>query len=299
MDVGGRALVEKELNRLTSLEPVSPMSKNAERATINLYPPDDRERRKFQRELIDDYISDGADVSKDAFAALVTAGPPGAGKSQEIQGLQLAGYRVVDADRIKTSLLQKALADGIYERFLSWSLPGGGPVLLNELSSLVHSESLLLADEVIDRSLNDQVNVVIEGTFSWPDLVDKYLRLLIKHDYRHLTVVDVEVDFDTACRQASDRWWNQRVAALNHTGPADGGRFMPHAAIQAAYGNSGRASICNANATALFNDSRTRNFEKTELIVQDNVAETSRTHRYESHGGTPVTPVPKPLNESL
>lgn len=121
-----------------------------------------------------DEIEKGAEV-----AILVTAGPPGAGKSTHIQQLDLVdrGWRRIDADQIKLKLLTESLQSGRFATQLSTILADGHPIMLNELSSLVHNESVFLADSILLRCLEAGENVVLEGTLSWagraPYLLEK------------------------------------------------------------------------------------------------------------------------------
>ncbi len=62
---------------------------------------------------------------QDGRSAIVTAGPPAAGKSTalhaEIVGLDT--YRILDADIVKEYLIEQALDDGIYDDLLLESSP--------------------------------------------------------------------------------------------------------------------------------------------------------------------------------
>lgn len=78
----------------------------------------------------------------------MTAGPPGAGKSAMVKTLDLGGpgWRVIDASKIKLRLLEEAVHDGVFGRILASGLADGHNIMPNEISSLVHNESVLLAD---------------------------------------------------------------------------------------------------------------------------------------------------------
>lgn len=161
--------VHEELSWLTSEG--GSAHRNSLRATQQPNQPLDisGERLRFQRELLDELLSEGEDlIQKEGFAAVVvTAGPPGAGKSTHIDEMHVAdGWREIDADEIKIRLLKAALKDGRFDDFLSTDLADGHPIMMNELSSLVHNESVSLADLVIKRCLERKENVVIQGTLS-------------------------------------------------------------------------------------------------------------------------------------
>lgn len=266
--------IKKTEQRLIVLsERGGPLSRDSRYATNNFYGENHRSRLAFRRELIDFFLNDGADVGKDGLAAIVTAGPPGAGKSTAISGLSedLSAYRRLDADQIKECLIEKAVEEGIFDKFLGMGLPDGGSILPNELSSLVHKESADLHNILIQESLYAQVNVIIEGTFSWDGLVDRYIGWLATGDYHELKLIDVEVDFETATKQARQRWWDGRIAALSGSGSPLGGRFMAPSAIAEVYPKGVTShSRCNTNAVNMFNDQRTLDlFEKVELRVYD------------------------------
>lgn len=256
-----------------------------------------RERRTFHSEIIDYYVSDGTQVGRDGLAALITAGPPGAGKTTKLEGLDLAsGYRVIDADDIKERLLQKALDDGDYDTVLSSCLPDHRRILPNELSVLVHAESTDLATAIVRRSMEDGVNVVIAGTLSWPELRNRYLNWMLARDYRRLTIVDVEVDCKTAKQQASDRWWKGRQAAFNGHGSALGGRFTPPAAIDYMYEADRCASKCNENAVAMFNDTRATLLDELQLYVYDEIFGEREPDVYAARDGVLDGNAPESLN---
>ena len=292
-----REAVEAELNALTLSD--GELGKNSPRSTSALYGPTDFSRRRFQAEVIEQYLDLSPDVGHDGLAtAVITAGPPGAGKSTlvETRGYAGAGWRVIDADRIKEILLHRAKTDGIYDDLLARTLADGRPILLNELASLVHAESATIARYILDRSLEEQENVVIEGTLTWPGLGGEYLLKLAANDYRRLTIVDVEVPFATALENAGDRWWQGRIAALDGTGDPAGGRFTPRDAIAASF-PSGAVSVCNQNATRLFNDPRSRNFGQIRLIVEDRTSREEELYEFVANYGTVAGPWPHSLED--
>lgn len=273
MNFDALKLVEQELNALTA--PGSPLHRHSPWATYDLSLPLSADRLRFQTLLIDEFMADGqADIEKDGRAAvIVTAGPPGAGKSAHIRDLNLAGsgWRVIDSDEIKKKLLAAPWPDAHHEdeiqEFLSTKvLDDGHPIMKNELSSLVHNESVELADHLIRQCLEAQENVVIEGTLSWEGLLPRYLKLLNKNEYDAVTVLDVEVDQATALHQAFTRWAEGRMETIKGN-TQDGGRFTPAAAITALYDSTGRFTKCNHNAVDFFNAPGAAGFEDLKLIV--------------------------------
>lgn len=290
-----RKLVEEELNELTA--PGSLLGKNSARATTHIYPPSDLGRIRFHNNLVEDYIAGLPKSNGDGRAVVITAGPPGAGKSTEIERLGFAkeGWKVIDSDVIKTRLLQKAYEDRIFEDILKRPLADGHPIMLNELIALVHVESTKLADMVLERCLSDQEDVVIEGTLSWEGLPQRYLRKLAEYDYRELTVLDVEVDCETALDQASDRWWRQRCEAISGRGHFFGGRFTPRDAITTLYKAGEQISVCNTNSVNMFRSSQSSHLETFRLLIRDRTNGSVYTEEYISHYGEIEGGVPEPL----
>lgn len=258
-------------------------------------------REKFHAEIIEGYLSDSADVGKDGLAAIVTAGPPGAGKSTRLNEVEndLAGYRRLDADRIKDLLLEQAIKDGIFQKLLEMELPDGRPILPNELAVLVHRESSDLHNRLVERSMQQKVNIIVEGTLSWEELPNRYLGWLASQEYRKLRIIDVEVDLDTAKKQAGDRWWEGRQDYfLDRENAPLGGRFTPPSAIDYVYQTSQRASSCNTNAVTMYNVAvENELFDQVDLSVFDGAAGTSQT--YSTRHGKGEIAVPLLLHSVL
>lgn len=271
--------VEAELNALSA--PGAPLHKDAGLATYragDLITPD---RVRGQRRLLDELIAEGeGDIEKDGLAAVVTAGPPGAGKSTTVDVLHMGGkgWRVIDSDEIKKRLLEEAIRDGLFADPLAHRLADGYFIMPNELSGLVHNESVFLADRLIERSLEERENVVIHGTLAWDGLARRYAKMLELNEYESLTIVDVEVDCATALRQAYRRWSEGRTREINGAREG-GGRFTPSEAITRLYNASG-FSACNENAVDFFNSAGVSGFNEVGLIVSTGtLPEEKQTYR--------------------
>lgn len=279
--------------------PGGPLARNSPRATAKLYEME-RDRTAFHKEFIERFISDTAEAGKDGLAAIFTAGPPGSGKSTTIDELNedLSGYRRLDADEIKNILLEKALEEGIFADLLSRQLPDGRPILPNELAVLVHEESADLHNALIRRSMEDRVNVIVEGTFSWPGLVERYMGWLVAMDYNRLRIIDVEVALAHAQAQASNRWWCSRQNYFtNHDLAPLGGRFTPPSAIQTVYRTGKSSSSCNANAVSMFNKAVDSNlFDQVDLRVYIDGAKIPDMYSTQKGQAAPVRPEPLILN---
>ncbi|OIH94317.1 zeta toxin family protein [Curtobacterium sp. MCBA15_001] len=179
-------------------------------------------------------------------AVVVTAGPPGAGKTTALARMpELDTYRHIDADDFKDALLERAAADGLLDAWTAHELADGAPVRPRELAAFVHAESTAVADTLRRRSLRDGENVVVHGTLSSVDYLDDLLSELDDAGYDRLRIVDVEVSFDAALEQATARWWQVR-----RTDDPLGGRFVPASAIRRYYPGAG-SSLCRSNVSEL------------------------------------------------
>jgi hypothetical protein len=163
------------------------------------------ERLRLHEELLAAHADRTPAPSDDGtLAVVVTAGPPGAGKSTALARMpELDDYRHVDADDFKDALLERAAADGLLDGWTGNVLVDGRPVQPRELAGFVHAESTAVADTLRRRSLRDGENVVVHGTLSSVDYLDDLLSELDDAGYDHLRIVDVEVPFDAALEQAT------------------------------------------------------------------------------------------------
>ncbi|EMQ99227.1 zeta toxin family protein [Paeniglutamicibacter gangotriensis] len=290
-------LVERELNELS--KPGASFDRNSVLATYRPDKPVSSDRIRFQRRLIDEFLSeDGDEIEKGAeFAVLITAGPPGAGKSTRIDEFNLVekGWRKIDADRIKLKLLAEARNSGRFDPQMSTLLADGYPVMLNELSSLVHNESVFLADQIMTRCLEAGENIVIEGTLSWEGRGPYLLEALELHDYRKVVILDVEVELATALEQAYTRWAQGRNATIEGRS-TEGGRFTLSAAITSMYQGGKAISCCNRNAVDFFTDEKAASFDDIKLVVAVNDSEAT-VQEYQRILGEYATPEPTYLSD--
>jgi dephospho-CoA kinase len=197
-------------------------------------------------EIARDYRAAGSGGALDGHAIVVTAGPPGAGKSSAVTSLA-AGHRRIDSDEIKDMLLARADSVGLLDIRSGHILADGGPVRPGELAGWVHHTSTDIADLVRVESLRIGENIVVEGTLGWHGLISQYPTELAEYDYAQLTVLDVEVPRAIAIEQARNRWWigRRRTSVI-------GGRFVPDIAFDAFYPTTDAVSVCATRARELY-----------------------------------------------
>lgn len=203
------------------------------------------ERLDLHARVVDEALAMRADVPRRRqLGVVVTAGPPGAGKSTALAVMpEFATFRHVDADHFKDALLTDAVARGDLADWLAHPLEDGRPISPRELASFVHAESTVVAEQMRERCLGDGENVVLHGTLSSTDHAEQLLAEFAQFDYPKITIVDVEPDRATALDQALSRWWQERTGG----GPL-GGRYVPRAVVQGLYPDGASTSTCSANA---------------------------------------------------
>lgn len=266
-----RLRVAEELERLNA--PGDLLHVASPRSTWSMY-GDAVERLRVWETVIEEFLSEQSGVTVNGAFFVVTAGPPGAGKTTAVGTLgdDFAHCRRVDPDRIKEMLIQRAVEDRIYEQFLQRVLADGRPVMPMELAGLVHEESVRIADEIKTRCLRAGEDVLLEGTLSWVGLLDQYVSDLGQYGYERLGVVSVEVPIETALQRAVDRWWLARSDVENLMG----GRFVPRAAIAACYTDDGR-TLGSINAAELARRAQRAGFEVRYEAVSEGGAAGGRT----------------------
>lgn len=200
-----------------------------------------------QDEIVDLYRNSVPSAPAQGHAAIITAGPPGAGKSTSLAG-RLGSYRRIDPDEIKDLLLARALQEGLLSRRTDHLLADGDVVAPGELAGWVHGLSTQIADLVRGKSLFEGENFVMEGTLLWPNLAQRYSSELGVAQFEDLLIVDVEVPVELAIQRARGRWWTGR-----QSGTALGGRFVSDETVERFYENG--HSPCSATAYDLHHQS--------------------------------------------
>lgn len=247
-----RVQVARQLTALSA--PGAPLHRDSDQSTARLYPRGDIGRARFQKDVIDWYLSQ-ANPRLGGRTAIVTAGPPGAGKSVLLKTriADLDEYRVIDADIIKDYLIRQAITDGIYDGLLSMApFADGHGLAPRELSALVHVESVRLAEAIRQTCTSLKENVVIEGTLTWHLQGPNIFRELADNDYFDVEVCGIDIEREEAHESALDRWWKLRLEWAKGQDPL-GGRFTPADAIDMCYSARGTESVCITNAKRFIN----------------------------------------------
>lgn len=232
----------------------------------------DSRREVVLEQVRDQFLSLQSDIDHDGRCAVVTAGPPGAGKSTLVHGLGY-GYRRIDPDAIKDLLLKRALDDGTYDPLLTVRIHGDERLQPRELSGLFHTESTVIANDVLGLSVQRQENVVMEGTLSWQPLIGRLIDLFERHEYRDLTILSCDLPEVIAQERALDRWWRDRQDFADELG----GRFVPQRVIAALYPKTVDSSQCRENAEEMFMRSR-GSFRQVVLQTTDLTGTDTQQH---------------------
>ncbi|WP_369369788.1 zeta toxin family protein [Promicromonospora sp. Populi] len=204
------------------------------------------QRRRLVREARDWYLETYAGgVTRGGSCVVVTAGPPGAGKSSTLSAAveDVHSRLVIDADIAKEFLARRCVIDGTYASALSRVLPDGRNVMPLDLSPLLQTMSTEVCNAVRRSALEGSLDIVLESTMSTPAYGERLLLSLAKADCRRLIIVSVETDRATAHERARARWWAGRLDDHEL-----GGRLVSPDAIDAGFGGGGAVGPCRAHA---------------------------------------------------
>lgn len=153
------------------------------------------ESRKDLHFCIYETLLAGYQPAQQTPTAILLAGPPGSGKSTSLNtifasqdnqitnGLDRSDFVVIDADEIKSLLIDQARKDGTLESFIKSEaihqrISGGEAFSDLDFSSLVHAESSLIADNLTKRAIQNNYNVIIDQVGAKEVSVREYVNLL-------------------------------------------------------------------------------------------------------------------------
>ncbi|HEX5494849.1 MAG TPA: zeta toxin family protein [Mycobacteriales bacterium] len=231
-----------------------------------------RERLAAHRRILTDLRWANADKPRDGRAILLTAGPPGAGKTSALQLLdqlrqqhaplaeeltathpRLADFVIVDPDQFKRALLtDPTTRPELPDRALG--LPGGHRLAPAEMANLVHAESRHLANQFALWAREHGHNLLYDTTLRTLNGHHALLADLATRGYHHRTLLSVETPLHTALTGNATRWRDGRHAFDTGTNPY-GGRMAPEHYIRALYPNGpAERSTSRTNARRLAAD---------------------------------------------
>lgn len=218
-------------------------------------------QRKGLRDSIKEKIFGDLKPSQGAPVGILLAGPPGAGKSTLLKklfedenlanpnitgGLKLEDFVVIDADNIKTMLLEQASKDGSLDSFIK---PASFKALEDfgvsfsplEFASLVHEESSMIAKKIQKEAIAGGYNVIFDQVCSNPKKVEDLVEELSTEGY-YVSVVEIHADYNFSEQSAFDR----TIHALQDGRSA---RYVPTEVVKDMYDKQGfskvRSSIQN------------------------------------------------------
>lgn len=218
-------------------------------------------KRKSLRESIQEKIFNGHKPSESAPVGILLAGPPGAGKSTLLKklfedenlanpnitgGLKLEDFVVIDADNIKTMLLEQASKDGSLDSFIK---PASFKALEDfgvsfsplEFASLVHEESSMIAKDIQKNAIAGGYNVIFDQVCSDEEKTEDLVGKLSVKGY-YVSVVEIHADRNFSEQSAFKR----TIHALQDGRSA---RYVPTEVVKDMYDEQGfskvRSSIQN------------------------------------------------------
>jgi hypothetical protein len=207
------------------------------------------EQRRLVRFARDWYLETHAEsVTRGGTCVVVTAGPPGAGKSSTLSTAveDVRSRLVIDADVAKEFLARWCMNAGTYNAVLSQVLPDGRNVMPLDLSPLLQTVSTEVCNAVRRSALESGLDIVVESTMSTPAFGERLLLSLSKAACRQLIIVSVETDRATAHERARARWWAGRLDDHEL-----GGRLVSPEAIDAGFGSGDAVSSSRSCARDL------------------------------------------------
>lgn len=218
-------------------------------------------QRKNLLKSIKEKIFAGCKPSQASPVGILLAGPPGAGKSTLLKklfddenlanpnitgGLKLEDFVVIDADNIKTMLLEQASKDGSLDSFIK---PASFKALEDfgvsfsplEFASLVHEESSMIAKNIQKNAIAGGYNVIFDQVCSNEEKTEDLVGKLSAKGY-YVSVVEIHADRNFSEQSAFDR----TIHALQDGRSA---RYVPTEVIKDMYDERGfskvRSSIQN------------------------------------------------------
>lgn len=221
-------------------------------------------------------------IQQDGNAVVLMAGPPGVGKSTTLQRKMPPASLVIDPDDIKQLLIRDGITNGLWGSLLTTDHLVDEPVTPAELSGLVHSESVMIAEQMFADALLLGDNVVLCGTLSWMPYAEALLAQIEDSGYEHLSILDVEAPKKVVLTRVLQRWWTGRQERIQRS-IGQGGRYIPIEVINNLFPEGpSRWSTSEKNARLLY-----------ELaLASGQIDEASLDYTLvDTKGRTPITPL--------
>lgn len=177
----------------------------------------DSARARQHQLIIDAIMRRHAKVPTDR-KAIVLGGLPGSGKTSTIRaagGVHTSDYITVNPDDMKEELARRGMIPDI---------PGHPDLSPLERSTLIHEESVHLADMLAQRAYRRGKNVIWDFTMGDPNASQRRVQDLRSHGYR-VGGIFVDVPVDTALAREAKRY--ARDQADWEAGKGHGGRPVP------------------------------------------------------------------------
>lgn len=178
------------------------------------------ERDKLHRQIVDDLYKQAANVPNQG-RAIMLGGPAGAGKSTVLEGklrVKPGSFLVINPDDIKEELARRNLVPEI---------PGYDDLSPMDRTTLVHRESVRIADMLADRAYRDRKNLIWDTTMTRSDLALYRIKRMRQSGYDDIRGVFVNADDHVAIQRVRARY--MRGAHDYSQGKGLGGRFVPQA----------------------------------------------------------------------
>lgn len=211
-----------------------------------------RERRRMHDEILAEYFAEKPGVLRDR-QAVITSGPPGAGKSsarrERVPASEEHLWRFVDADEFKRRLVTRMQQSGEYEAMIPAEvrsrIAAGEQFAPGEFASLVHEESSILAARARSQALERGERVVFDGVNGSADKLRAQIEQLSRGGYTSVEIITVDGPKSVTRARVEHRWNESYERHL--AGDPDAGhdaRYVPEHITDALYGNDENYSSC-------------------------------------------------------
>lgn len=175
-----------------------------------------QDRAAALRELAADMYRTYAGVPADR-KAVFSGGMTGSGKTTALKRVaDPSQYVMINADDAKEEMAKRGWIPDV---------PGAEGLTPMELSTLVHEDSIQVADLIADMAVRDGKNLVWDATMNDPQVAEGRIKWLRSSGYQDVRGVLVQVPAKVSKERARQRWLDGVHAA--QAGEGAGGRYVP------------------------------------------------------------------------